>query len=47
VNSSLAYDYTLIVGLVILYAALLLVLNLLVDFGYSILDPRIRYTKAA
>lgn len=42
VNSSLSRDYTLIVGLVILYAALLLVLNLLVDFAYSLLDPRVR-----
>lgn len=41
VNSSLARDYTLIVGLVVLYAALLLVLNLLVDFSYSVLDPRV------
>ncbi|HAV62128.1 MAG TPA: hypothetical protein DCY13_07160, partial [Verrucomicrobiales bacterium] len=37
VNSSLNKDYTLIVGLVILYATLLLVLNLLVDFLYSAL----------
>ena len=43
VNSSLSRDYTLIVGLVILYAALLLVLNLIVDFAYSVLDPRVRY----
>jgi oligopeptide transport system permease protein len=43
VNSSLSRDYTLIVGLVILYAALLLVLNLVVDFAYSVLDPRVRY----
>jgi oligopeptide transport system permease protein len=41
VNSSLSRDYTLIVGLVVLYAALLLVLNLLVDFSYSLLDPRV------
>jgi len=43
VNSSLSRDYTLIVGLVVLYAALLLVLNLVVDFAYSVLDPRVRY----
>jgi oligopeptide transport system permease protein len=41
VNSSLSRDYTLVVGLVILYAALLLVLNLLVDFAYGFLDPRV------
>jgi oligopeptide transport system permease protein len=43
VNSSLSRDYTMVVGLVILYAALLLVLNLLVDLSYSLLDPRVRY----
>ncbi len=43
VNSSLSRDYTMIVGLVVLYAALLLVLNLLVDFSYSLLDPRVRF----
>jgi oligopeptide transport system permease protein len=43
VNGSLSRDYTLIVGLVVLYAALLLVLNLVVDFAYSVLDPRVRY----
>lgn len=44
VNSALSRDYTLIVGLVILYAALLLILNLLVDTAYSFLDPRVRYS---
>lgn len=43
VNGSLNRDYTLVVGLVILYAALLLVLNLLVDLAYVFLDPRVRY----
>lgn len=43
VNSSLNRDYTMVVGLVILYAALLLVLNLLVDLAYLWLDPRVRY----
>jgi oligopeptide transport system permease protein len=43
VNSSLSRDYPLIVGLVVLYATLLLVLNLAVDFAYSLLDPRVRY----
>jgi ABC-type dipeptide/oligopeptide/nickel transport system permease component len=42
VNSALAYDYTLIVGLVVLYAGLLLVLNFVVDIGYTFLDPRVR-----
>jgi oligopeptide transport system permease protein len=42
VNSSLSRDYPLIVGLVILYAVLLLTLNLLVDVAYRWLDPRVR-----
>ena len=43
VNSSLSRDYTMVVGLVMLYAVLLLVLNLAVDLAYSLLDPRVRY----
>jgi len=43
VNSSLNRDYTMVVGLVLLYAALLLVLNLIVDLLYAVLDPRVRY----
>jgi oligopeptide transport system permease protein len=43
VNSSLNADYTMVVGLVLLYALLLLALNLAVDFAYSLLDPRVRY----
>jgi len=43
VNSSTNRDYTMVVGLVVLYAALLLVLNLVVDLSYSLLDPRVRY----
>lgn len=43
VNSSLSRDYPMVLGLVLLYAMILLVLNLLVDLGYLLLDPRIRY----
>lgn len=43
VNSSLNKDYTLAVGLVVLYAVFLLALNLLVDLAYGWLDPRVRY----
>ena len=43
VNGSLNRDYTMVVGLVVLYAALLVVLNLLVDFLYTLLDPRVKY----
>lgn len=43
VNSSLNRDYTMVMGLVLLYAALLLVLNLAVDLAYALLDPRVRH----
>lgn len=43
VNGAMNRDYTLVVGLVILYATLLVVLNLIVDFAYTLLDPRVRY----
>jgi oligopeptide transport system permease protein len=42
VNSSLNRDYTMVVGLVLLYAVMLLVLNLLVDFAYGALDRRVK-----
>jgi oligopeptide transport system permease protein len=43
VNSSINSDYTMVVGLVLLYAVLLLALNLAVDFIHGLLDPRMRY----
>ncbi len=43
VNSELNKDAPVVVGLVILYAALLLVLNLLVDLAYVFLDRRVKY----
>jgi oligopeptide transport system permease protein len=43
VNSSLNADFTMVVGLVLLYAILLLGLNLAVDFVHGLLDPRVRY----
>jgi oligopeptide transport system permease protein len=43
VNGSLNRDYTLVVGLVILYAALLILLNLLVDATYVLLDRRVKH----
>ena len=43
VNSSLNRDYTLVVGLVLLYAALLVGLNLVVDLVYRVLDRRVKY----
>jgi ABC-type dipeptide/oligopeptide/nickel transport system permease component len=37
-------DYPVIMGTVLLYAALLVISNVLVDLTYAWLDPRIRYT---
>ena len=42
VTSALQRDYTVVMGVVILYAALILVLNLVADLLYSALDPRVR-----
>lgn len=43
VNSSLNLDYFVLVGLVLLYAALLVAMNLLVDLAYLALDRRVKY----
>ena len=43
VNSAFNRDYTMIMGTVIVYSAILLVLNFLVDIIYGYLDPRISY----
>jgi oligopeptide transport system permease protein len=43
VNGSNNRDYTMVVGLTLLYAFLLIGLNLLVDFIYTLLDPRVKY----
>jgi len=43
VNSSLNSDHPMTVALALLYATLLIVLNLLVDVGYVLLDRRVSY----
>lgn len=43
VNSSLNRDYPLLMGLVLLYAGLLLVLNLIADVLLAKLDPRVKF----
>jgi oligopeptide transport system permease protein len=43
VNSFFSRDYPMMVGLVIVYSALLLLLNLATDLAYRWLDPRIRH----
>ncbi len=42
VTAALNRDYTLVLGIVIVYAALVVLLNLIVDILYSVVDPRIR-----
>ena len=43
INSSLNADYMMTIDLALLYAVLLIVLNLIVDFSYTLLDPRVKY----
>jgi oligopeptide transport system permease protein len=43
VQGAINRDYTLVMGMVVFYAALLLLLNLIVDLLYGWLDPRIRH----
>lgn len=42
IRGALNRDYTLVLGIVIFYATLVIVLNLVVDLLYGVLDPRIR-----
>jgi oligopeptide transport system permease protein len=42
VISALQRDYTVVMGMVIFYAALILILNLIADMLYAALDPRVR-----
>jgi len=42
VQAALDRDYTVVMGVVIVYAALILTLNLLVDLVYGLLDPKVR-----
>jgi oligopeptide transport system permease protein len=43
VQGALNRDYTLVMGMVILYSALLILMGLLVDVLYAWLDPRVRF----
>ncbi len=45
VQGALNRDYTLVLGVVICYAALIIVLNLVADLLYAVLDPRVRYEQ--
>ena len=43
VEAVLARDYPVIQGLILLFALVYVLINLLVDVSYTIFDPRIRY----
>jgi oligopeptide transport system permease protein len=43
VNGASNRDYTLVLGLVVLVTVVAVLLNLLVDLAYALLDPKIRY----
>jgi peptide/nickel transport system permease protein len=43
VEAVLVHDYPLIQGLILFFAAVYVLLNLLIDLSYTLLDPRIRY----
>ena len=43
VRAALNRDYTLVLGVVVFYAALIVALNLVVDILYGVIDPRVRY----
>lgn len=44
-NSIYSRDYTLIMGVTVFYAIILIFMLLLVDIAYMLIDPRIRLTK--
>lgn len=44
VNAALNRDYPLVMGVVIVYAILIILLNLVVDLLYAVLDPKVRYS---
>lgn len=45
IQGALNRDYTLVMGAVIVYAGLIISLNLLVDIAYGFLDPKVKYDR--
>jgi oligopeptide transport system permease protein len=43
VTAALGRDYTLVLGTVIVVAALVILFNLIVDLLYGVIDPRVRH----
>ena len=44
-QGALNRDYTLVIGMVIIYSTVLIVMGLLVDLLYAWLDPRVRFDR--
>jgi oligopeptide transport system permease protein len=38
-------DYTLVLGLTLFFGFFLIAMNLLVDFAYGVIDPRVRHAR--
>jgi oligopeptide transport system permease protein len=45
VQGALNRDYTLVLGMVIIYSTLLILMGLVVDLMYAWLDPRVRLDR--
>ncbi len=45
VQGALNRDYTVVMGVMIFYAALIIAFNLLVDLAYGLLDPKVKYER--
>lgn len=45
IKGALNRDYTLVMGVVVVYAAMIITLNLVVDLLYGLLDPKIRSSR--
>jgi oligopeptide transport system permease protein len=43
VQGALNRDYTVVMGVMIFYASLIILFNLLVDLAYALLDPKVKY----
>jgi peptide/nickel transport system permease protein len=43
VDAILRRDYPIIQGVILLFAAVYVLINLMIDISYAVFDPRIRY----
>ena len=43
VFAALQRDYTVVMGVVILYASLIILLNLIADLLYAVLNPKVKF----